>query len=76
MLEDRKEINEKLHDIEDKERLAEDSSYIQNIKTEIKNTSIKRLEELRKEFVKKNVQMNSLEILAINRFVEYLKDKA
>lgn len=43
----RKENDEKLHDVEDKEQLKEDCLYIQSIKNNIKNTSIKRLEELR-----------------------------
>jgi hypothetical protein len=74
MLENRKEIDEKLHDIEDKEQLQDDCTYIQNIKNNIRNTSINRLEELRVEFIKNN-NIHREEQVIVNRIFKFLKDK-
>jgi len=72
----RKEIDEKLHDIEDKEKLEEDSAYIQSVKNNIKNTSIKRLEELRREFLNSDFHLDIKEINLINKVFNFLKEKA
>ena len=71
----RKEIDEKLQEIEDREELEKDSMYIRNIKDNIKNTFISNYENLKKEYIK-NTQLKPSEILVINRFVEFLKNKA
>lgn len=67
--------NDTLYEIEEKEKLTEDISYIQNIKNNIKNTFISNYENLKKEYIK-NTQLKPSEILTINRFVEFLKDRA
>ena len=67
--------NDSLYEIEEKERLTEDIAYIRNIKNNIRNTFISNYENLKKEYIK-NTQLKPSEILVINRFVEFLKNKA
>lgn len=76
MFEERKEIDEKLHEIEDKERLIQDCENTNIAMQYIRNTAINNYESWRKEFIKRNVQLNTSEIMAVNKFVDFLKNKA
>jgi hypothetical protein len=70
-----KENDEKLHEIIDRENLNQDCAYIRNIKNEISETVNKEVEEAKKEFIKRNVQLNPSEILAVCKFVEFYKNR-
>jgi hypothetical protein len=72
---ERKEIDNNLNEVEESEQLQTDCKYIQKIKDNIRNTSIKRLEELRVEFIKTN-NIYREEQVTVNKVFKFLKEKS
>jgi hypothetical protein len=77
---DREEIDNKLNDIEEDEQLQSDCENVnkyKNIGLEyIKKDAIKRLDELRKEFLNSDFHFDIKEINLINKVFNFLKDRA
>jgi uncharacterized membrane protein YcaP (DUF421 family) len=65
-----------LDEIIDKENLQNDCSYIRKIKDSIRNTEIQRLEEIRREFIEKNLSMSIEDMELIDTLFEYIEGKA
>jgi hypothetical protein len=79
-MEQRKENDEKLHEIEDKEQLnadCENTKKYNNIGLEyVRRDAIRQYNELEKEYLHSNVMLSFDEKLLIKKVFKYLKDKA
>lgn len=72
----RKELDSyTLDEIESREQLEKDCNYIKNIKNQMKQTSVNRLEELRLEFIKTNHVDREKQVF-VNQIFAFLKTKA
>lgn len=80
-MQNRKENDKKLYEIEDNEQLNQDCEntrkYTNNIGLEyIRKDAIKQYEELQKEFLHNNMWLGINEILVVNKVFKFLKEKA
>lgn len=76
----RKEIDEKLQEIEDREELEKDCENIKkynNVGLEyIRRDAIKLYDELEKEFLYNNLMLSFDEKLLVKKIFKFLKDRA